>query len=146
MKKWLVLLTLLVSSVFCFAEETKLTTVNREVKDNWGDRIQYTITYNEKYEGTSLTLKNFKTQYTSFILDPDYKSVSDVEHFTADKIDWYLGTFKESYKQIYNAGLYTAWTYSYCKIKITESNQSKHVIFVYVVEDKTDYFFIFEVE
>lgn len=146
MKKWLVLLTLLVSSVFCFAEETKLTTVNREIKDSWGDKIQYTITYNEKYEGTSLTLKNFRTQYTSFILDPDYKSVSEVEHFPADKIDWYLGTFKESYKQIYNAGLYTAWTYSYCKIKITEINQSKQIIFVYVTEDNNDYFFIFEVK
>ena len=146
MKKWLVLLTLLVSSVFCFAEETKLTTVNREVKDNWGDKIQYTITYNEKYEGTSLTLKNFKTQYTSFILDPDYKSVSDVVHFPADKIDWYLDAFKATYRQIYNAGLYTAWTYSYSRVKLTENNQPKQIIFVYVVEDKTDYFFIFEVE
>ncbi len=150
MKKWLVLLTLLVSSVFCFAEEEKTTTtIEKTISSKWGEEFKYNLTYKKGLEGISYTRKGFNKQYVGFITDTRYKKVSEVYIFPTEELNLYLRAYRSPYKQAYNDMLHLALEYGYCFVEVYENNQiTKKVVAVYVSEEgkAVNDFYTFEIE
>lgn len=149
MKKWLVLLTLLVSSVFCFAEEEKITTIEKTISSKWGEVSKYNLTYKKGLEGLSYTRKRFNKQYIGFITDSRYKKVSEVNIFPTEELNLHIKNYRNPYRQAYNDMLHLALEYGYCVVEIYENNQlTKRVVAAYVSEEGNvvNDFYTFEVE
>lgn len=148
MKKWLLVITLIISSTLCFAEEIKTTTLEKTVSSNWGEEFKYELTYKKGLEGTSYTRKGFNKQYVGFITDTKYKKISEVYIFPIEELNLYLRAYRNPYRQAYNDMLHLALEYGYCFVEVYENNQkTKEVVAVYVSEEgKINDFYTFEIE
>lgn len=149
MKKWFLIIALIISSTLCFAEEAKTTTLEKTISSNWGEEFKYKLTYKKGLEGNSYTRKGFNKQYVSFITDTRYKKVSEVYIFPTEELNIYLRAYRNPYRQAYNDMLHLALEYGYCYVEVYENNQlTKQVLAVYVSEENTaiNDFYTFEIE